>query len=57
MTDYTLPHFGKVALQNLEEYYDVNIDFKGNEIQLDLNLKTQALICQTGQSKKLPGEY
>ncbi|GAE65417.1 DUF2004 domain-containing protein [Chryseobacterium indologenes] len=43
MTDYTLPHFGKVALQNLEEYYDVNIDFKGNEIQLDLNFENPSI--------------
>ncbi|WP_165828258.1 DUF2004 domain-containing protein [Chryseobacterium phosphatilyticum] len=43
MTKYTLPHFGQISIQNLEEYYDVNIDFKGNEIQLDLNFENTSI--------------
>ncbi|AZA80753.1 hypothetical protein C1637_11985 [Chryseobacterium lactis] len=43
MTKYTLPHFGQVSTENLEEYYDVNIDFKGNEILLDLNFENSSI--------------
>nr|WP_315026313.1 DUF2004 domain-containing protein [uncultured Chryseobacterium sp.] len=39
MTKYTLPFFGEVSTESLEEYYDVNIDFKGNEIQIDMNFE------------------
>lgn len=41
MKEYTLPHFGPLSTENLEEYYDVNIDFKGNEIQVDLNFENK----------------
>jgi hypothetical protein len=43
MTEYTLPHFGKLATENLEEYYDVNIEFDGNEIQIDLNFEDKTI--------------
>lgn len=43
MTDYTLPHFGKLATENLEEYYDVNIELDGNEIQIDLNFDSKTI--------------
>ena len=42
MTEYTLPHFGQLATENLEEYYDVDIVFNGNEIQIDLNFDNKA---------------
>lgn len=28
MKEYTLPHFGNLATENLEEYYTVNIEFE-----------------------------
>lgn len=37
MSSYTLPHFGKLDLTNLDEYYDVEIEFNGKEVDLDLN--------------------
>ncbi|MBC5834462.1 DUF2004 domain-containing protein [Flavobacterium sp. F372] len=47
MTEYTLPHFGKLATENLEEYYDVDIVFNGNEIQIDLNFENKAIDIAT----------
>lgn len=41
MEDYTLPHFGNLSLENLEEYYDVDIEFDGNQIQIDLNFENK----------------
>jgi hypothetical protein len=43
MAAYTLPHFGDLDLKNLEEYYDVDIDYNGNEIQLDLNFDANSI--------------
>ncbi len=47
MTEYTLPHFGQLATENLEEYYDVDIEFNGNEIQIDLNFENKAIDIAT----------
>lgn len=41
MKEYTLPHFGQLSTENLEEYYNVNIDFNGNEIRVDLNFENK----------------
>jgi hypothetical protein len=43
MAEYTLPHFGNLPTENLEEYYDVDIDFNGNEIQIDLNFENKSI--------------
>lgn len=37
LTDFTLPLFGQLDLSNLDEYYDVAIDFNGTQVTLDLN--------------------
>ncbi|MEG0926392.1 DUF2004 domain-containing protein [Chryseobacterium sp.] len=42
MAEYTLPYFGPLSTDNVEEYYDVNIDFNGNEIQVDLNFESES---------------
>ena len=47
MTEYTLPHFGQLATENLEEYYDVDIVFNGNEIQIDLNFENKVIDITT----------
>lgn len=39
MANYLLPHFGELDPENLEEYYDVAIDFNGQETQIDLNFE------------------
>lgn len=39
MTNYTLPYFGKFDADSLEEYYNVDIDFNGNQCQIDLNFE------------------
>jgi hypothetical protein len=47
MTEYTLPHFGNLPTDNLEEYYDVDIEFNGNEIQIDLNFENKNIEIST----------
>ncbi|REG88536.1 DUF2004 domain-containing protein [Flavobacterium aquicola] len=47
MAEYTLPHFGKLPIGNLEEYYDVDIEFNGNEIQIDLNFEDKIIDTPT----------
>jgi len=43
MKEYTLPHFGNLAAENLEEYYTVNIEFDGDEIEIDLNFENKTI--------------
>lgn len=43
MKEYTLPHFGNLATENLEEYYAVNIEFNGAEIEIDLNFENKTI--------------
>ncbi len=45
MASYALPLFGNVDTENLEEYYDVVVDFNGQEIQVDLNFESNT--CDT----------
>ncbi|MEO8236561.1 MAG: DUF2004 domain-containing protein [Flavobacterium sp.] len=47
MAEYTLPHFGKLSIENLEEYYNVDIEFNGNEIQIDLNFEDKTIGTST----------
>lgn len=39
MSTYNLPPFGELDTQSLDSYYDVDIDFEGRTIQLDLNFE------------------
>lgn len=43
MAEYTLPYFGNLPIDNLKEYYDVDIEFNGNEIQIDLNFENKTI--------------
>lgn len=43
MATYKLPHFGQLDPVNLDEYYDVGIDFNGKEIQIDLNFENKTI--------------
>ena len=43
MAEYALPYFGNLPTKNLEEYYDVDIELNGNEIQVDLNFENQTV--------------
>lgn len=47
MAEYFLPHFGKLQTDNLEEYYDADIEFNGNEIQIDLNFEKKTIDIET----------
>lgn len=52
MEENTLPHFGKIPTDNLEEYYVVDIDFKGNQIQIDLNFDSKTIDASTFEKIK-----
>ncbi|HEV8506543.1 MAG TPA: DUF2004 domain-containing protein [Chitinophagaceae bacterium] len=43
MANYSLPHFADIDTNILEEYYDVDIDFNGQEIQIDLNFENKSI--------------
>jgi len=43
MPNIKLPHFGTLDSTALDEYYDVDIDFSGDEIQIDLNFETKTI--------------
>jgi hypothetical protein len=54
MTAYTLPHFGNLPLANLEEYYDVELEFNGNRIRIDLNFENKTIdITTMGKIKNI----
>lgn len=38
-----LTFFGSIDIQNLEEYYEVDIDFNGKTIQIDLNFENKTV--------------
>ena len=43
MTSYSLPHFAHLNPANLEEYYDVDIEFNGQGVQIDLNFENKSI--------------
>jgi hypothetical protein len=43
MPKYTLPHFGEIDTTDLEEYYDVEIEFNGNDVSIDLNFEDKSI--------------
>ncbi|MFW0718848.1 DUF2004 domain-containing protein [Pedobacter sp. N23S346] len=43
MAEYALPYFGNLPTENLEEYYNVDIELNGNKIQVDLNFEHQTV--------------
>ncbi|MBX7227042.1 MAG: DUF2004 domain-containing protein [Chitinophagales bacterium] len=47
MTEFSLPYFGQLFSDRLEEYYCVEVDFNGREIQLDLNFEQDTLDLET----------
>ncbi len=47
MAEYTLPYFGKLLTEKLKEYYDVDIEFNGNKIQIDLNFEDKTIDSST----------
>jgi hypothetical protein len=49
MANYSLSHFGDLDLQNLEEYYDVEIDFNEQKIQIDLNFENKSIDTKRAQ--------
>jgi len=43
MTTFTLPFFGELNHSNLNDYYDVEIDFGGYKLQIDLNFEHKVI--------------
>lgn len=43
MANYSLPYFGDLDPKDLEEYYEVEIDFEGQELQIDLNFEDDSI--------------
>lgn len=43
MAKYTLPHFGEIDTSNLDEYYDVDIEFNDNDVTIDLNFDDKSI--------------
>ncbi|HVU58291.1 MAG TPA: DUF2004 domain-containing protein [Puia sp.] len=43
MSTYTLPYFGQLDLANLEDYYQVEIEFEGGTIEIDLNFEETSI--------------
>jgi hypothetical protein len=41
MKNIELPHFGQIDLTQLEEYYSVHTEWKGNILKLDLNFENK----------------
>ncbi|MES2573493.1 MAG: DUF2004 domain-containing protein [Bacteroidota bacterium] len=52
MAAYSLPHFGQLATENLDDYYNVDIKFNGNEIQIDLNFENKTIDIATLEKVK-----
>lgn len=43
MSEYTLPYFEKLATDNIQEYYAIDIPFKNYTIQIDLNFESRII--------------
>lgn len=41
MTKFSLPFLGQFDTSNLEEYYNIDIVYNGNEVQIDLNFASK----------------
>lgn len=52
MPEYTLPHFGTLQLESLEEYYQVDLELNGKAVQVDLNFEANTLDVETFQRVK-----
>ncbi|MEI9958972.1 MAG: DUF2004 domain-containing protein [Ferruginibacter sp.] len=52
MANFKLPFFGTIDSEVLEEYYDVETDFNGTSIQIDLNFGTKSIDIKKLESVK-----
>lgn len=43
MSEYELPYFGKLATENIEEYYVINFPYKEDFLQIDLNFESRII--------------
>lgn len=47
MKAYTLPYFGSIDSENLEEYYEAAVELNGKLVRIDLNIEEKSLNKQT----------
>jgi Protein of unknown function (DUF2004) len=47
MKTFALPYFGEIVLKPLEDYLDVDIDFKGKTVNIDLNFEEETISKKT----------
>jgi hypothetical protein len=52
MANIKLPYFGNIDTASLDEYYDVDIDFNGQEVQIDLNFENSNIESKRLESAK-----
>ncbi len=43
MANYSLPHFGDIDPDDLEDYYDVEIEFEGKEVEISLKFERETI--------------
>lgn len=43
MSNFTFPYFGDLDINNLENYYDLDIDLDGIEIQIDIHFNEKSI--------------
>jgi Protein of unknown function (DUF2004) len=52
MATISVPHFGMLDSESLDEYYDTGIDFNGKQIQIDLNFENKTIDSRTLETVK-----
>lgn len=52
MPAYTLPYFGTIHSENLEEYYEVDAEMNGKVVQIDLNFEANTLSLENFERVK-----
>lgn len=52
MTDFTLPYFGQIKLNSLDEYYSTKMELNDATIELDLNFEDKTISLATMKSVK-----
>ena len=52
MTEYTLPYFGTINIESLEEYYEVEVEVNGKVVRIDLNFEANTLSLENFERVK-----
>jgi hypothetical protein len=52
MADFTMPYFGQLNLESLQEYYSTEFDFNNTIIEIDLNFESKSVDLETMTAAK-----